>query len=111
MTIGEGRVMSQWMTLKYMVPIFGKFTYIINVDARIFDARQYALHNCLSNVEKAFESHQESCILVLGKQRNDGAEILTFFVKLKGIVLHTDVKFSAYVKYLIWSVKDIVCIS
>ncbi len=41
-----------------------------------------------------FESHQESQILVLTKWCDNGTVVLTFVVKLKRIVLHTNVKFS-----------------
>ncbi len=55
---------------------------------------QYIFHNCLSNVWRAFESHQESQVLVFTKWCDDGTGVLTFVVKLKRIVLHTIVKFS-----------------
>ncbi len=56
--------------------------------------RQYIFHNCLSNVWRAFESHQESQVLVFTKWCDDGTGVLTFVFKLKRIVLHTIVKFS-----------------
>jgi hypothetical protein len=77
-----------------VISVIGKCTYVINVDVHLFNAGQCAFHNGLSNVGRAFESHWESCILVIAKQQNDGGEVLSFFVKLKGIVLHTNVKFS-----------------
>ncbi len=55
---------------------------------------QYIFHNCLSNVWRAFESHQESQVLVFTKWCDDGTGVLTFIVKLKCVVLHTNVKFS-----------------
>ncbi len=51
-------------------------------------------HNCLRNVWRAFESHRESQVLVFTKWCDDGTRVLTFVVKLKCIVLHTNVKFS-----------------
>ncbi len=51
-------------------------------------------HNCLSNVWRAFEPHQESQVLVFTKWCDDGTGVLTFVVKLKHIVLHTNIKFS-----------------
>ncbi len=56
--------------------------------------RQYIFHNCLSNVWRAFESHQEPLVLVFTKWCDDGTVVLTFVVKIKRIVLHTIVKFS-----------------
>jgi hypothetical protein len=56
--------------------------------------RQYIFHNCLCNVWRAFESHQESQVLVFTKWRDDGTGVLTFVVKLKHLVLHTIFKFS-----------------
>jgi hypothetical protein len=52
------------------------------------------LHNCLSNVWRAFESHQESQVLVFTKWCDDGTGVVSFVVKLKCIILHTKVKFS-----------------
>ncbi len=43
---------------------------------------------------RAFESHWESQVLAFTKWCNDGMGVLTFAVKLKGIVLHTNIKFS-----------------
>ncbi len=51
-------------------------------------------HNCLSNIWRAIESHRESEVLVFTKWCDDGTGVLTFVVKLKHIVLHTNVKFS-----------------
>jgi hypothetical protein len=51
-------------------------------------------HNCLSNVWRAFESHQESQVLVFTKWCDDGMGVLTCVVRLKRIVLHTIAKFS-----------------
>jgi hypothetical protein len=75
------------------VPIVGESTNIIDVNVGIFNVLQYILHSCLSNVWRAFESHQESQVLIFAKWRNNGTEILTFFIKFKRIVLHTNVKF------------------
>ena len=51
------------------------------------------------------------------KWHNDYADILTFFFKLKCKVLNTNIKFyektytlNAFVKYLLWLVRDIACI-
>ncbi len=55
---------------------------------------QYIFHNCLSNVWRAFESHQESQELVFTKWCDDGTGVLTFVVKLKRKVLHAIIKFS-----------------
>jgi hypothetical protein len=55
---------------------------------------QYIFHNCLSNVWRAFESHQESQVLVFTKCCDDGTGVLTFVAKLKRIVLHSIIKFS-----------------
>ncbi len=55
---------------------------------------QYIFHNCLSNVWRAFESHQKSQVLVFTKWCDNGTGVLTFVVKLKHIVLHAIVKFS-----------------
>jgi hypothetical protein len=52
------------------------------------------LHYCLSNVWRAFESYLEFQVLVFTKWHDDGTGVLTFVVKLKRIVLHTNVKFS-----------------
>ncbi len=52
-------------------------------------------HNCLSNVWRAFESHQESQVLVFNKWCDDGTGVLTFVVKLKCIRLHTSIKFNS----------------
>ncbi len=52
------------------------------------------IHNCLSNVWRAFESHRESQVLVFTKWCDDAQVVLTFVVMLKCIVLHTNVKFS-----------------
>ncbi len=49
--------------------------------------------SCLSYVWRAFESHQESQVLIFAKWCNNDTEILTFFVKFKCIVLHTNIKF------------------
>jgi hypothetical protein len=51
-------------------------------------------HNCLSNVWRAYESRQESQVLIFAKWCDDGTGVLTFVVKLKPIVMHTNVKFS-----------------
>ncbi len=56
----------------------------------LFDNFNY----CLSNVWKAFESHQDSQVLVFTKWCDDVMGVLTFVVKLKCIVLHTNIKFS-----------------
>ncbi len=66
--------------------------HIYHLNSYIF--WQYMFHNCLSNVWRAFESHQESQVLVFTKWCDDGTGFLTFVVKLKRIVLHTIVKFS-----------------
>jgi hypothetical protein len=42
----------------------------------------------------AFESHWESQVHLFTKWCDDGTEVLPFFVKLKRILLHTNVKFS-----------------
>jgi hypothetical protein len=47
----------------------------------------------LSNVWRAFESHQESRELVFTKWCDNGTEVLTFFVKVKRVVLHANIKF------------------
>ncbi len=47
---------------------------------------KFIFHNCLSNVWRAFESHQESQVLVFTKWCDDGTGVLTFIVKLKRIV-------------------------
>jgi hypothetical protein len=52
-----------------------------------------ACHGWLSAVSRAFKSHQDSQVLVFTKWCDNGTEILTFLVKLKHIVLHTNVKF------------------
>jgi hypothetical protein len=76
-----------------MVPIIRESTNIINVDVSIFDTWQYIFHCCLGNVWQAFESQRESQVLLLSKWCNNGTEILTFLMKFKCIVLHTNVKF------------------
>ncbi len=40
---------------------------------------------------RAFESHQESQVLVFTKWCDNGMGVLTFVVKLKRIILHTNV--------------------
>jgi hypothetical protein len=51
-------------------------------------------NNCSSNFQRAFESHQESQVLVFTKWSDDGTGVLTFVVKLKCTVLHTNIKFN-----------------
>ncbi len=51
-------------------------------------------HNCMSNVWRGFESHQESQVLVFTKWCDDSTGVLSFAVKLTCIVLQTNVKFS-----------------
>ena len=48
----------------------------------------------MSNVRRAFESHWESQVLVYTKWCDDGTGVLTFVVKLKCTVLHTNIKFN-----------------
>lgn len=76
-----------------VIPIVGKCADIINIDVSMFNAGQCAFHNHLSNVRRAFESHWESFIVVLIKQHKPFAIILNFFVKHKGIILLTNIKF------------------
>jgi hypothetical protein len=52
------------------------------------------IHNCLSNAWRASESHRESQVLVFTKWYDDGTGVLTFVVKLKRTVLHTNIKLS-----------------
>ena len=68
----------------------------------------YIFHNCLSNVWRAFESHQESQVLVFTKWCDDGTVVLTFVVKLKCIELHTNLKFSKKLvpRMLVQNVRD-----
>jgi hypothetical protein len=67
-----------------------EFIFIIWILHLLFDNFHYSL----SNVWRAFESHWESRVLVFTKWCDDGMGVLTFVVKLKCIVLPTNVKFS-----------------
>ena len=75
-----------------VVPIFGECTYIIYVDVCVIKTRQNIFHDWLSTVRWAFKSHRKTCIFVFTKRCNNGTQILIFFVKLKGIVLNTNLR-------------------
>ncbi len=76
-----------------VVPITGESTDMLNVNVSIFNVWYYIFHNCLSKVWRAFESDWESQVLVFTKWCYNSTEVLTFLVKLKCIVLHTNIKF------------------
>jgi hypothetical protein len=64
-------------------------------------------HSCLSNVWRALEFHRESQVLVFTKWCDDGTRVFTFAVKLKLIVLHTNVKLSE--NFVPRTLAQIVC--
>ena len=84
-----------------VVPIFGECTYIVNVDFCIFKVAHDILHYWLSDIRGALESHREPQVFVLAKRRNNGTKVRAFFIKLKCIVLHTNIKF--WEKLIAWS--------
>jgi hypothetical protein len=70
-----------------------KGTNIILYMTSLYHMNSYT-NICLSNVWRAFESHQESQVLVFIEWCDDGTGVLTFVVKLKCIVLHTNLNLS-----------------
>ena len=74
-------------------PAVGEDTYIIDVKITLFDSTKKVFHCHLGKVRREFESHWESIVFVYSKWYTDSKEILNFFAKFKGIVLHNDVKF------------------
>ncbi len=74
-------------------PSEGKCTNIVEIDTSVINVEQYLLHNVLGKIRGAFESHGELFVFVLTKRHNNDAEFLAGFVKLKGVVLHGNIKF------------------